>query len=891
MLLDKVVLLLALGIGTCRAALDCAAGDTLIKTDFMLTNDKSCGDLVAEISDFYNVEFRQECSRQLMSSSVPDQIDQSYVYHCEVFSNGTVKYRAEICCEGQPTVPDGNDMVCFSCQDDPVLLDAETGERHTRHCNYYGEVVSCAAGEVCSVVLDYSSSNPWGVVTKGCMPSAQCDSMQAQNEQSCTNTPDAQCVYCSSCDYCNAVHPNQKLFVSGVCGGNPCGQRGECVPHDDYYTCDCTPGRFGPLCKEDACDLRPCDNGGICFVTTSDPFYSCRCHNPWTGVNCSEPAPFCAVNNCQNGGTCYKDGENGEDRCYCALDFVGKYCEYQRPADCGADTEKRTFVKARNLKHDDYDCTYINDVLSDNWISAYSSPCFSQLRDEYNPGGEIYKPGVNGEFTEQQSVNVLSCEQGRDYTWVKLQVCCASCGSNPCQNGGWCMQDSESEGFVCRCRLNYGGFLCENKLTSCFSAGDPHYFTFDGERYHFQGLCKYTMTENQCPEKMPPFKVTSKNEVRGTNTDVTYPKYVEVEVYGTVIRLDKGNVLFVDGVDATSQIPFADPTGQRRFLVSRKGMELQLDTDFGLVVSFDGNWLIKVQVPPEASGCVDGLCRDYDGSTVNEYVLPNGTDLTGNPNSQSHLGNYFQVQDPKDPDCPARVQPDPPECDEATKAQIDSNAYCGEIVNPTGPFASCIAAMGGTSQLYMENCQYDVCAVVPDGEDEMKTAACESLKSFQAVCLVGGFPPSEDWRATTNCEPSCPGDLVFKASTTACVSTCKQPNSREQCPFDDTENCACPDDTHLVTDDNKCVPPQDCGCVEEGRAIGDAWMNVDCTERYQCVECTECNVPVGTVTKSTYECPEGEYCLMVDGRSTCGAEEWECKPLDPDSGCSCLAVP
>lgn len=83
------------------------------------------------------------------------------------------------------------------------------------------------------------------------------------------------------------------------------------------------------------------------------------------------------------------------------------------------------------------------------------------------------------------------------------------------------------------------------ELTSCFSAGDPHIYTFDGDRYDFQGLCKYTMVENLSADDLPAFKVTTKNEVRGTSTDVTYPKYAETEVYGYVIRQDKGNVVMV----------------------------------------------------------------------------------------------------------------------------------------------------------------------------------------------------------------------------------------------------------------------------------------------------------------------------------------------------------
>lgn len=105
----------------------------------------------------------------------------------------------------------------------------------------------------------------------------------------------------------------------------------------------------------------------------------------------------------------------------------------------------------------------------------------------------------------------------------------------------------------------------------------------------------------------------------------------------------------VDGQDVTNQLPFHDPTGQNRFVISMDGMNTRLETDFGLIVEFDGDWLINIQAPAEASGKVDGLCRQYDGDSTNEYILPDGTDVTDDPDGYSIVGNFFQVPDPEDP--------------------------------------------------------------------------------------------------------------------------------------------------------------------------------------------------------------------------------------------------
>ena len=74
----------------------------------------------------------------------------------------------------------------------------------------------------------------------------------------------------------------------------------------------------------------------------------------------------------------------------------------------------------------------------------------------------------------------------------------------------------------------------------CFASGDPHYKTFDGEMIHFQGICKYTMVSPKSTATgIPAFKVQVKNERRYGNTHASYTRYVEVHVYGKIIRLGR----------------------------------------------------------------------------------------------------------------------------------------------------------------------------------------------------------------------------------------------------------------------------------------------------------------------------------------------------------------
>ena len=51
---------------------------------------------------------------------------------------------------------------------------------------------------------------------------------------------------------------------------------------------------------------------------------------------------------------------------------------------------------------------------------------------------------------------------------------------------------------------------------SCISFGDPHYRTFDGKAYSYQGICKYTLAKD-CTEAKT-FNIITRNDGRYANT-------------------------------------------------------------------------------------------------------------------------------------------------------------------------------------------------------------------------------------------------------------------------------------------------------------------------------------------------------------------------------------
>lgn len=92
------------------------------------------------------------------------------------------------------------------------------------------------------------------------------------------------------------------------------------------------------------------------------------------------------------------------------------------------------------------------------------------------------------------------------------------------------------------CEQLEGAFYCQPTRTStCVVFGDPHYHTFDGFLYHFQGTCSYLLAR-PCWEVagLPFFSVEAKNENRGA-ASVSWLRDVTVEVYGHRVTLPKGS--------------------------------------------------------------------------------------------------------------------------------------------------------------------------------------------------------------------------------------------------------------------------------------------------------------------------------------------------------------
>ncbi|XP_066575341.1 IgGFc-binding protein [Amia ocellicauda] len=448
------------------------------------------------------------------------------------------------------------------------------------------------------------------------------------------------------------------------------------------------------------------------------------------------------------------------------------------------------------------------------------SECGCLYKDRYYNLGEVFYP--NGKCQEE-----CKCAQDGHVQCAKL-----SCGSNE------------------ECRVENGVRKCYGVGHGiCSASGDPHYISFDGHRFDFQGTCTYTLAKACKLEgtNLTPFSVDVENEKWGDGK-VAVTKLVAVEIYGNSLILKEGRkgVIMVNGV--WNNIPVSLNNGKVR--AYQHGVSVVITTDFGLTVTYDLVYHVSVTVPGNYRDKMCGLCGNFNGNQKDDFQLPSGQ---VSPDAKA-FGSAWKVSIP-DVVCDDGCGEDTcPRCDPKRRAIFEQPGYCGILTAPQGPFAQCYSKIN--PEIYFNNCIYDLCMSEGDGK-----VLCNSIMAYTIACQAEGIT-LKSWRTPSFCPMACPANSHYEVCAETCSTACAGLSDITSCPTTCAEGCSC--DSGFFFDGEGCVQLSQCGCYDHGHYYkpGQVVYEDNCSQK-----CT-CNALYGLVCEAN-SCPSGTKCLIRDGIRGC----------------------
>ena len=172
--------------------------------------------------------------------------------------------------------------------------------------------------------------------------------------------------------------------------------------------------------------------------------------------------------------------------------------------------------------------------------------------------------------------------------------------------------------------------------------------------------------------------------------------------------------------------------------IYQSGLSTALQTDFGLLVTYDGRHYASVSVPGTYINSTCGLCGNYNKDPEDDTLRSDGRLATSVPD----LGESWRVPHPERKCLPGCLD-NCSLCDAATESLYFTSEYCGFINKSGGPLWECGAVVDPTA--FVHSCVYDLCSARANG-----TGLCQAIQAYAAVCQALGISVGE-WRTQTGC--------------------------------------------------------------------------------------------------------------------------------------------
>ncbi|KAL0841934.1 hypothetical protein ABMA28_014164 [Loxostege sticticalis] len=265
----------------------------------------------------------------------------------------------------------------------------------------------------------------------------------------------------------------------------------------------------------------------------------------------------------------------------------------------------------------------------------------------------------------------------------------------------------------------------------CTVFGDPHYKTFDGKFYSFQGSCKYQLASD-CVNNT--FSIRISNDARNT-LHSSWTRTATLRIGATKINMGKKMRIKVNGKRVAlphKEIGVAE--------ITRSNGSVLLKAEIGVQMLWDGDGFLEVTVSSVYKGKLCGLCGNFNSVARDDMRTRDGKLL----NDTWRFGTSWRVGGKR---ACTRKQERPGMASRCRQSKIskarrlcrgflryDAFSECGAKVNPRN---------------YREACELDACGC------SGTRCHCAAYRAYARECTRVGAEPA-GWARAAWCDGAPP---------------------------------------------------------------------------------------------------------------------------------------
>ncbi|MBN3292587.1 MUC2 protein, partial [Polypterus senegalus] len=370
----------------------------------------------------------------------------------------------------------------------------------------------------------------------------------------------------------------------------------------------------------------------------------------------------------------------------------------------------------------------------------------------------------------------------------------------------------------------------------CSTWGNSHFKTFDGDVYQFTSTCDYNFASD-CHNSLPEFSV----HIQRADTEG------KLLIESVVITIKDYIIFLTKDTAVVNEEKVSNAFYGPRLLLERSHSYTKLFTKMGLILMWNGEDALMVELDTQFQNQTCGLCGDYNGIQVyNEFI---SKDESFTPIQFVKRQRIYKPND----NCKDPVE---------VGTVVDCSMHRGkcEILLSESAWADCLSRVD--KEVFIQACMKDICNCPNSASD---FCLCGTLSELSRQCSHAGGKPG-NWRSDSFCPKKCPFNMIYEESRSPCLDTCFNQDASKLCKEHDMDGCFCP--PGMVVDDlsnTGCIPATECKC-----SLHDTYFKPGEIVKQECEECL-CNsgkwMCKNLPCSATCSVEGGTYITTFDGKS------------------------